>query len=195
MTSAISSFNLLEKHFWFVIGSSAHSTCQTAQSTWKSLSCRASFCRQIRLPFLVGKRTTFPRWWARPTTWHWWWEISRSSVLSRCVACASEHLDRLVQHLLTTFYYILRTFQSSWYLTKRLSWRAVHDDIDPENLHGVEWIWNSHQLRERYQWKRCDWCAQLEPDEISDVIKDSFAFFNSRAENFMRILLDNGSSC
>lgn len=29
-----------------------------------------------------------------------------------------------------------------------LSWRPIHDYINPQNLHSVEWIWDPHQRRQ-----------------------------------------------
>ena len=31
----------------------------------------------------------------------------------------------------------------------------VHDDVDPQDLHGVQWVWQLHQRGQRYQRQRC----------------------------------------
>lgn len=73
--------NSLGKRSWSAIDSSAHSTCRTRQSTWKSWLCLVSSFHLIRLPSHVGKRTMSPRLWAQLIAEHWWWATLRSSVL------------------------------------------------------------------------------------------------------------------
>ena len=33
------------------------------------------------------------------------------------------------------------------YYCRPLCWRSVHDDVDPEDLHGIEWVGKTHHCR------------------------------------------------
>lgn len=61
------------------------------------------------------------------------------------------------------------------------TWWAIHDDVDPENLHGIQWIRNTHQCRECNQRQGSDRCTQLESYKVPDVMKNGLAFLDSRS--------------
>lgn len=59
---------------------------------------------------------------------------------------------------------------------------TVHDDVDPQNLHGVERIGDAHESCQRDQRQRGDGSGQLEAHEVADVVEYAFALFDRRAE-------------
>lgn len=64
---------------------------------------------------------------------------------------------------------------------QRLGGRPVHDDVDPENLHGIERIRDAHQRGQGDQRERRDRGAQLEADKVADVVEDGFALLDGGA--------------
>lgn len=51
-----------------------------------------------------------------------------------------------------------------------LSWRSVHDDVDPQNLHSVQGIWEVHQRRQGDEGQCCDAPGDQRWDTGSDII-------------------------
>jgi hypothetical protein len=66
-------------------------------------------------------------------------------------------------------------------LTQGLSWWTIHDDVDPQNLHRVQWIGDAHELRQCDERKSCNRRAQLESNEVPDVVENSFSLFDGSA--------------
>ena len=65
---------------------------------------------------------------------------------------------------------------------KCITWWSIHDDVDPQYLHGVKWIGPVKDRRDGDQHKRCNTGTQLEAHEIANIVKDAFAFFD-RTQN------------
>jgi hypothetical protein len=70
-----------------------------------------------------------------------------------------------------------------------LSWRSIHDDVDPQNLHGIQRVWNSHKCGKGNERQCCNTGAELEPYKVTDVIENAFSFFNCRAGNNRELLV------
>lgn len=64
---------------------------------------------------------------------------------------------------------------------QRLGRRPVHDDVDPEDLHGIERIRDAHQRGQGDQRQRRNRCAQLEAHKVADVVEDGFALLDGGA--------------
>lgn len=55
---------------------------------------------------------------------------------------------------------------------------TIHDDIDPQYLHGVQRVRYTHQRGQRHQHQGRYGRGELEPDEVADVVKDALAFLD-----------------
>lgn len=53
---------------------------------------------------------------------------------------------------------------------------TIHEDIDEEDLHGVERIGELKRGAEGDQGESSDRCAQLEGEEILNIVEDRFAW-------------------
>ena len=85
----------------------------------------------------------------------------------------------LVHQLLALIPTDILFFMSTRYY---FTWWSVHDDVDPQYLHGVKWIGPVKDRRDGDQHKRCNTGTQLETHEIPNIVKDAFAFFD-RTQN------------
>ena len=58
---------------------------------------------------------------------------------------------------------------------QRLRRGPVHDDVDPEHLHGVERLGQAQELRARDDAERSERRRELEREEVADVVEDGLA--------------------
>jgi hypothetical protein len=64
------------------------------------------------------------------------------------------------------------------YTQTHLCERTVHDDVYPQDLHRVEGIWPPYDIVESYETQCCHRGAQLESEEIFDIVEDALALFH-----------------
>lgn len=59
-----------------------------------------------------------------------------------------------------------------------LSRGSVHDNVDPEDLHSVQGVRDSHQSSQCDQRQCSNAGAQLESHKVPDVVENAFSFLN-----------------
>ena len=73
-----------------------------------------------------------------------------------------------------------------------LSRRAIHDDIDPQNLHGIQWRMLVHEDGDGDQRQRRHTRAQLESDKVPYIRKDRLPWTtkkHSPLETFLSLII------
>lgn len=62
---------------------------------------------------------------------------------------------------------------------QRLRRWSIHNNIDPEDLHGVQGIRDSHQRGKCNKRQSCNGRAQLEPHKVPNVVEDGLSLLDS----------------
>lgn len=68
------------------------------------------------------------------------------------------------------------------------SYLTVHNDVDPEYLHGVERVGDAHERSERDQRQCSDGRGQLEAHEVADVVEYALAFLYGGAVGTLEVI-------
>jgi hypothetical protein len=58
---------------------------------------------------------------------------------------------------------------------------TIHDNINPENLHCIEWVWNVHEGSECDEAKGGNTSTQLEANKVPNIVENPFSLFNGRS--------------
>lgn len=104
-------------------------------------------------------------------------------------ACTEQYIDHhgLGDHgLLDVARLLLEHIMIHGLHAQRLCRRSVHNDIDPEYLHRIQWIGNVHQCGQCDQGQSRNRGAQLKSYKVPNIVEDAFALLNGSAASKQR---------